>query len=264
MTDFGDLEPADVFALGDADPEATARIFLLLLQLVTGDPNRPDFDELHPFERAAYVFAFARAPRPPQARRGDLMGAIWLDGAHRRLPQPPRRPPGRRACPARATPGGTHRSRSSGGYEGCWGIVCHHTASQTTPANDLSYMVNADDGPISAGLLDRTGHFTAIAAGAANHAGKGGGTSDGGGTPWRTTRGTIPGNDANRYAFGIEAANNGVGEPWPQAQQDAYVKMVRGAVQRLRPRPRPRRPQPRRVDPAPQDRPSRPVALVDQ
>jgi hypothetical protein len=119
------------------------------------------------------------------------------------------------------------RSRSSGGFEGLWGVVCHHTASKTTPANDLAYMVNADDGPISSGLLDRDGRFTVIAAGAANHAGKGGGSSDGGGTPWRTARGTIPANDANRYAFGIEAANDGIGEPWPTAQQDAYVKMCR-------------------------------------
>lgn len=60
MAGFGDLEPDDVFAAGPADPEATARILFLLLQLVTGDPTRPDFDELHPWERAAYVYAFAR------------------------------------------------------------------------------------------------------------------------------------------------------------------------------------------------------------
>ena len=57
---FGDFEPDDSFAGGPADPEATARILFLLLQLVTGDPTRPDYDDLHPAERAAYAFAFAR------------------------------------------------------------------------------------------------------------------------------------------------------------------------------------------------------------
>lgn len=155
------------------------------------------------------------------------MGSVWLDGrtgGYLNLLDVLRA--GGVSCSG--YDGWTTRSRSSGGYEGLWAVVAHHTASNTTPANDLNYMVNADDGPISTGLLDRTGHFTIIAAGAANHAGKGGGTSDGGGEPWHTTRGTIPGNDANRYALGIEAANAGTGaEPWPQAQQDAYAKMVR-------------------------------------
>jgi hypothetical protein len=155
------------------------------------------------------------------------VGGVWLDGrtgGYVNLLDVLRA--GGVSCSGYA--GWEHRSRSSGGFEGLWGIVAHHTASSTTPANDLNYMVNADDGPISTGLLDRTGHFTVIAAGAANHAGKGGGTSDGGGQAWHTTRGVIPGNDANRYALGIEAANAGTGaEPWPQAQQDAYVKMVR-------------------------------------
>ena len=124
--------------------------------------------------------------------------------------------------------GWRNRSRSSGGFSGLWGVLCHHTASQTSPASDLSYMVyGSPDAPVSNGLLDRTGTFTVIAGGASNHGGKGGGSSDGGGTPWVTSKGTIPGNSANSYAFGIEAANNGVGEPWPQAQQDAYVVMVR-------------------------------------
>jgi len=154
------------------------------------------------------------------------VGAVWLDGrtgGYPNLLDVLRA--GGVSCSGYA--GWEHRSRSSGGYEGLWAVVAHHTASQTTPANDLNYMVNADDGPISTGLLDRTGHFTIIAAGAANHAGRGGGSSDGGGEPWHTTRGTIAADDANRYALGIEAANNGVGEPWTVAQQDAYVAMVR-------------------------------------
>lgn len=157
------------------------------------------------------------------------MGTIWLTGhtpGYDNVYEALRA----RGVNVAAYDGWETRSRSTGGYEGLWGIVCHHTASDTTPANDLNYMVNADDGPISSGLLDRTGLFTIIAGGAANHAGKGGGTSDGGGEPWHTSRGTIPGNDANRFAFGIEAANNGVGEPWLPAQTNAYVRLVAALV----------------------------------
>jgi hypothetical protein len=122
-------------------------------------------------------------------------------------------------------PGWETNSRSSGGFEALLGIVAHHTASDTTPANDLNYMVNGPDNPISNGLLDRSGHFTAIASGASNHAGKGGGSAEGGGTAWHCSKGTVPADSGNSRCFGIEAANNGVGQPWPQAQQDAYTKM---------------------------------------
>src|SRR5690606_7921464 len=53
------------------------------------------------------------------------------------------------------------------------------------------------------------------AAGATNTQGKGG--------PVWTSRGVIPVDAGNRYMFSIEAGNNGVGEPWPKAQTDAYV-----------------------------------------
>ena len=151
------------------------------------------------------------------------MGSIWLDG----------RTPGYpnlldvlgEVISCSGYPGWEHNSRSSGGFEQLLGIVDHHTASQTSPQNDLNYMVNGPDNPISNGLLDRTGHFTAIAAGASNHAGKGGGSAEGGGTTWHCSKGTVPADSGNSRCFGIEAANNGVGEPWPQAQQDAYIKM---------------------------------------
>lgn len=153
------------------------------------------------------------------------MGSIWLNGRTAGYPNL------YEALKARGIKVATYsgwetRSRSTGGYEQFYGVICHHTASNTTPANDLNYMVNADDGPISTGLLDRTGLFTIISGGAANHAGKGGGTSDGGGTAWHTSRGMVPGNDANRYILGIEAANDGVGQPWTPEQIDAYPKLV--------------------------------------
>jgi len=122
-------------------------------------------------------------------------------------------------------PGWERNSRSSGGFEQLLGIVAHHTASDTSPANDLNYMVNGPDNPISNGLLDRSGHFTIIAGGASNHAGKGGGSAEGGGTTWHCSKGTVPADSGNSRCFGIEAANNGVGQPWPQDQQDAYTLM---------------------------------------
>src|SRR5262245_47893292 len=159
------------------------------------------------------------------ASSGRDVGTIWLNG---RVAGWPNLADALRARGvAVATYAGWEtRSRSSGGYERLWGLIAHHTASQTTPANDLSYMVNAEDGPISTGLLDRTGLFTIIAAGAANHAGKGGGSSGGGGTTWQTSRGTVPPDKANQYILGVEAANDGVGQAWPQIQQDNYVALM--------------------------------------
>jgi hypothetical protein len=71
VTDFGDFEDADSFALGEADPEATARLFLLSLRHVTGDPDRPELDDLDPRLRAAYIFAFAH-----------LLDRLRREGAH--------------------------------------------------------------------------------------------------------------------------------------------------------------------------------------
>lgn len=116
-------------------------------------------------------------------------------------------------------PGWQTRSRSTGGYDQLLAIQVHHTASSTTPANDTAYMWNnARDKPIGAVYLARDGTVHIGAAGATNTSGKGG--------PLSTSRGTIPLDGANRYVLSIEAANNGVGEAWPKAQQDAYVKMV--------------------------------------
>ncbi len=146
------------------------------------------------------------------------MGSIWLDG---RTPGYPNVVGVLRAagCAVAEFDGWQTRSRSSGGMTDFRIVVVHHTASQTTPANDLHYMVYGNpDAPVSNGLLDRTGLFTIISGGASNHAGKGG--------PWQASRGTVSADNANANSFGIEAANNGVGEIWPQAQQEAYTRMV--------------------------------------
>jgi hypothetical protein len=108
------------------------------------------------------------------------------------------------------------RARKSGGYASNrpWCVMWHHTASQATPDQDIAYIIGADTAPISNLYLDRTGCIHVIAAGATNTNGKGG--------PQQFSRGTVPLDCMNEYAVSIEAANSGLGEPWPQVQIDAF------------------------------------------
>lgn len=108
------------------------------------------------------------------------------------------------------------RARSSGGFpETPLGVQWHHTASNTSPANDVGYQINgSDDAPVGNMTIMRDGSVWLIAAGAANTAGKGG--------PLTLSRGTIPLDSANTRSVAIEVANNGVGEPWPIAQVNSY------------------------------------------
>jgi hypothetical protein len=115
----------------------------------------------------------------------------------------------------------TTRSRSSGGYEKVLGIGIHHDASSTgsseKSACDWGWK-NSSDKPIGAIRLARNGHITVGAAGATNTMGKGG--------PLSTSKGKIPQDQGNLYMVAIEAANNGVGEPWGTPMLDAYLQMV--------------------------------------
>jgi LysM repeat protein len=108
------------------------------------------------------------------------------------------------------------RARSSGGFSNPpLGVQWHHTASKTSPENDVSWQANgSDDAPIGNGTIMRDGSVWLIAAGAANTAGKGG--------PLTLSRGTVPLDSGNSTTWAWEVANNGVGEPWPQVQIDAY------------------------------------------
>jgi hypothetical protein len=120
------------------------------------------------------------------------------------------------------------RARSSGGYESGrpWAIMWHHTASQTSPENDASYMCHGSpDRPIANLLLARDGSVWVLAAGATNTNGKGG--------PTGFSKGVVPQDSMNTYAISIEAANNGVGEQWPQAQIDAYFVLNNMLARRL-------------------------------
>jgi hypothetical protein len=108
------------------------------------------------------------------------------------------------------------RARSSGGYASGrpWGVMWHHTASQTSPQNDASYMCNgSSDRPIANLLIARDGSVWVLAAGCTNTNGKGNG--------WKWSRGTVPADSMNSYAIGMEIANSGVGEAYPQVQIDA-------------------------------------------
>jgi len=116
------------------------------------------------------------------------------------------------------TDGWQSRARSSGGFPSPpLAVFWHHTASATSPPNDLSWMIDGcDDAPVGNMLIDRDGVCWPIAAGASNCAGKGG--------PAAFSRGTIPADSGNTRGWQIECANDGVGEPWPQAQVDACFR----------------------------------------
>lgn len=97
-------------------------------------------------------------------------------------------------------------------------IVCHHTASNRNSGNFSSENIVTNgrpdlNGPLCQFLLGRDGTVKIIAAGYANHAGYGG------------PKAGIPANQANTYAYGIEAENDGIGEPWPAVQLNAYYRL---------------------------------------
>lgn len=90
-------------------------------------------------------------------------------------------------------------------------LVAHHTATGTNWSDlalDRLLRVGRTDlpGPLCHIHLTREGQCRIIAAGMANHAGKG---------SWK-------GYSGNAIAIGIEAANDGRGEYWPAAQIAAY------------------------------------------
>jgi hypothetical protein len=116
------------------------------------------------------------------------------------------------------------RARGGGGLRsGPLGIILHHTASgpKSNGQNDADFLAKSHKhAPISNLYLDRQGTWWVLAAGGTNTNGKGG--------PW----GPIPQNDANPRVIGIEAGNNGVGEPWPVEMQDSYVSGVAALAER--------------------------------
>lgn len=96
------------------------------------------------------------------------------------------------------------------------GLVCHHTATSRQAKGDYPSLGIVRDGrpdlagPLAQLGLGRSGKVYIIAAGKANHAGDGG---------WLGLSG-------NASVWGIEAENDGIGEPWPAVQFDAYVRLA--------------------------------------
>jgi hypothetical protein len=102
-------------------------------------------------------------------------------------------------------------------------VVAHHTATGTNWSDAaVEYLLalkgNSTTPPPLCHLgLRRTGVYVVIASGVANHAGPG---------SWKDAT-------SNRHAVGIEAYNNGIGEPWPQVQLDAYDRGVAALLRRM-------------------------------
>lgn len=120
------------------------------------------------------------------------------------------------------------RARSSGGYASGRPVctMWHHTASNTSPANDASFMCHgSSDRPIANVLIARTGQVWVLAAGATNTNGKG--------NSLRFSRGTVPADSMNTWAIGVEIANTGLGERYPQAQVDAMFTVSNVHARRL-------------------------------
>lgn len=94
------------------------------------------------------------------------------------------------------------------------GVLCHHTATRAggnMPSLDILVHGRSDlPGPLCHLGLGRDGTYYVIAAGKANHAGRG---------SWEG----IPNGFGNSHLLGIEAENGGRPEDeWPEIQMDAY------------------------------------------
>jgi hypothetical protein len=117
-------------------------------------------------------------------------------------------------------PGWQTRARGSGGYNSGLPnhVMVHHTASGKSSDGqpDVNYMCyGSDNRPVANLYLSRSGKVWVMAAGATNTNGSG-----------RDPCGTIANDSMNSSAIGIEAGNDGVGEPWPSSQQTAYTQLV--------------------------------------
>jgi|KBSSwiStaDraftv2_1062776.scaffolds.fasta_scaffold07719_5 peptidoglycan hydrolase-like protein with peptidoglycan-binding domain len=115
-------------------------------------------------------------------------------------------------------------SRGRGDVGTIHGVICHHTATNAAgnmPTLDMLIRGRSDlPGPLAQLGLGRDGTFYVIAAGRANHAGKG------------TWQGLSSG---NTNFIGIEAENSGLKSdfPWPAIQMDAYRRGVAAILEKI-------------------------------
>lgn len=119
------------------------------------------------------------------------------------------------------------QTRGTGGTFEPRSIVDHHTASSRNSGNTPSVGIVTHGrtglpGPLSNFVLGRDGTIVFIAAGRCNHAGYGG--------PFRG----IPRDSANPYTIGIEAENDGIGEPWTDEQLRAYYILNAVLLRRMK------------------------------
>jgi N-acetyl-anhydromuramyl-L-alanine amidase AmpD len=108
------------------------------------------------------------------------------------------------------------------------GIILHHDVSSPghIPAHPnviingrpASPGVKALAGPLSQWYLNRRGVWHVVAAGKANHAGEG---------SWNGLT------SGNSMLLGIEAANNGTGEVWPEVQVASYARGVAAILNQM-------------------------------
>ncbi|MGC4964235.1 N-acetylmuramoyl-L-alanine amidase [Gordonia sp. DT101] len=113
------------------------------------------------------------------------------------------------------------KQRGHGDFRDIRGIICHHTAGGG--ASDWVIVQNGRSdlpGPLAQLVLERDGAVRVIAAGVCWHAGRGSWSG------WPT-------NNANYHTIGIEAVNNGVGQPWPAVQLDAYKRVCKAIAKRV-------------------------------
>ena len=97
------------------------------------------------------------------------------------------------------------------------GVVLHHTATPPTALDAGVVRILRDGradlpGPLCQLGLDRSGRWHVIASGKGNHNGNG---------RW------------GNQAVGVEAFNNGVGEPWSRLQLDSYERGVAAILRHL-------------------------------
>lgn len=122
--------------------------------------------------------------------------------------------------PVREYPGWKTRGRpsASGGF-GPVGVLCHHTATtkKWLLSTTIRLLLNGRSdlpGPLAQVGLDRKGVWHVLAAGRANHAGT------------AKASGSVAAGDGNYLYVGVEAFNDGRGEPWPEVQYNSYVRGV--------------------------------------
>ena len=143
------------------------------------------------------------------------MGSIWLRDLEQVLRSS--NPVG----PILTVPGWENRSNASGGYEAMRGLVVHHTASGPSADGwpDVNYETFQDAEKPNAMLkVSRKGEVFIMTAGSANTQGKGGPIIG------------VPQDRGNFQLIGIELSNNGVGEAYPNAQQDSTLWLCRTLV----------------------------------